>query len=389
MKQNTFLFFIISAFLFLSCSHGDSDIHNHTGNSGNQSDNTAGHLAGGPENEHQAVHYPEEIRLDTVRTGSFAEILKTSGVLIAGNGNLVHITARSSGIVDFTTFPAYPGMKVSKGQILFLISGGGLADDNPITKIEHLKSDLERAKANYERAQKLLPEKIITQEHFLSMKNEYEKIETEYSNLIRNFRENNAVAVAPEDGYIRDIYITAGQKISSGQLLASVQKTDGMVLKVLLPPDKAAKASSVSEAWFRLASFGKLYKTEELNGKIISAGKSTGENSYFLPLFFSIDYLPEVPEGTFAEVYLRGREIPDAITIPNSAVMEEFGRYYVYVKDEDGDFIKRYIIRGGDDGERTIVTEGLLGDEVIISEGGWQVKLSQMAGTVPAHVHNH
>ncbi|MGQ9620160.1 MAG: efflux RND transporter periplasmic adaptor subunit [Bacteroidales bacterium] len=400
MKNHIILIFITSVFLFFSCSRGlnhtrdhETNIHSHEAGAANQSVASSGEEIQFNESDknRETLHsevYSAGIRLDTVRTGTFAEIIKTGGVLMAGNENLVLITAKSSGIIMFTNPILYPGMKVARSQILFIVSGGNLADSNPAVRLVQIKSDLDRAEANYARAQKLLPEKIITQEHFLAVKNEYEKILAEYENLSLSSGGNGIFLVSPADGYIRDIFVKEGQKIISGETVASVRTTGRMVLKALLPPGKMNKAASVRSAWFIVAGSDQVYKTEELNGKTISYSKSTGNDSYYLPLFFSIDFLPDVPEEIFAEVFLRGDELKGVISVPDEAIMEEFGKYYVFVKDGHGDFFKRYIKKGGTDGERTLISEGLTAGEVFVSEGTYQVKLQQMSGSVPAHVHH-
>lgn len=100
-----------------------------------------------------------------------------------------------------------------------------------------------------------------------------------------------------------------------------------------------------------------------------------------------MDYVPELIEGTFAEVYLIGKEIPDAIAVPNTAIMEEYGKYYVFQLHEDGDFVKRYVTTGFNNGEYTQILTGLEGNETIVATGTYQVKLSQMSTTAPAHNH--
>jgi len=376
MKKYPVFILIVLSSIFSSCSRNTEKGHN---------DEATLHNHETMEEHHSAL----SIGLDTVRICSFSQVIKTGGVILAGNGNIIIITAKTSGVIKFARPSVYPGMKVTKGQVLFYVSGGNLTEENSLVKLEQLRSDLERALANFERAQKLIPEKIITQEHYLAAKNEYEKLLAEYNNISMVFSENEALAVSGTDGYIRDVFVSEGQKINAGAAIASVQTTGGMVLKVLLLPDRMNMASSVRSAWFRVAGYEKLFKTEELNGKIISSGRSTGEDSFYLPLFFSINFLPDVPEGSFAEVYLRGEEIRDVITVPSESIMEEFGKLYVFVKEEDGDFTKRYIRAGGDDGERTLITSGLSEGEVFVSEEAYQVKLQQMSGNIPAHVHNH
>ena len=96
-----------------------------------------------------------------------------------------------------------------------------------------------------------------------------------------------------------------------------------------------------------------------MNGQKIAFGKSTGWRHLFVPVYFSIDYDPGLIEGSFAEVFLTGETTEDLIVVPNSAMMEEFGKLYVFVAHEDGDFVKRYITTGYSDGENTVVPDGL------------------------------
>ncbi len=120
-----------------------------------------------------------------------------------------------------------------------------------------------------------------------------------------------------------------------------------------------------------------------MNGRKISHGKSTGENSFYIPVYFRMDYDPELIEGTFAEVFLIGKKLNDAIVVPNEALMEEFGKLYVFVADDDGDFIKRYIKAGYSDGEKTMILSGLSENEKIVATGAYRIKLSQMATSAP------
>lgn len=372
------LLLIVTLFIPYSCNHttGDGHLHESSASGGNED---AIHDEGGENG----------IVTDTVKRGRFHSVFKTGGILMAGNENIILITAKSAGIIRFSKPAVYPGTNVKKGQILFVISGGSLTEDNPGLRVEQLRSDLARAKENYERAQKLLPDRIITRENYLAARNEYEKLQLEYENISRTLSDNEVLSVAPADGFIREIFIRDGQKVGTGETVASILTPGSMVLKALVPPDKLNIISSVRGAWFRVPGSEMLYKTGELNGRVISYGKSTGESTLQIPLLFAINYIPEVPEGSYAEVYLLGEETDGVISVPDSAIMEEFGRYYVFIRDEDGDFLKRYIRKGPGDGERTLVTEGLAEGDIFVSGGAYQVKLKQMQGSVPAHVHNH
>ncbi|HUX57218.1 MAG TPA: efflux RND transporter periplasmic adaptor subunit [Bacteroidales bacterium] len=323
----------------------------------------------------------------TIKKQPFAFVVKTGGRIMVDSKDIIVITAKSSGIVKFIDHFLFPGVKISRGQQLFTISGKQLAGDNTELRFSQIKADLDQATANYERAKIMISEKIITEEHFLSLKNVYEKAMNEFNNLSGTFGKNGMSITSSENGYIREIFITEGQMVRSGQQLASIVIEHNLVLKADMSPEYMEQLPTIEKANFKVGYSNHLFKTEEMDGKKISYGKSTGENSFYIPVYFRMNYNPILIEGTFAEVYLIGKEIKDAIIVPNRALLEEYGKLYVYVEDFDGDFLKRYITPGFSNGEYTQVLSGLSENEIIVDTGAYKVKLSQMSTSAPAHNH--
>lgn len=323
----------------------------------------------------------------TIKKQAFSVIVKTGGRIMVDSKDIEIITAKSSGIVKFIDHFLFPGVRINRDQPLFTISGDRLADDNSELNYIQAKADLEMATLNYERAKKMITERIITEEHYLELKNVYEKALNEFNNLNAAFGKDGNSISSPDNGYIREVYITEGQKVTSGQSLASIVIEHNIVLKADISPDYLDMLPYIENANFKVGYSNHIYKTKDMGGKKISYGKSTGGNSFYIPVYFRMKYIPELIEGTFAEVYLVGQEIPDAIVVPNSALLEEFGKYYVYVEDFDGDFIKRYVSTSFSNGEETLITAGLAEDETIVATGAYQVKLSQMTTSAPAHNH--
>lgn len=335
------------------------------------------------------THEEADHTIITVTRQPFHNIIRTSGRIIADNRDIKIITASSSGIVRFSNNSFFPGVKVSSGQQLFSISGGQLAEDNIEVRFKQLSSDLAKAEADFERASKLIADRIITQEHYLTIKNEFEKISEDYNNLKQNLGKSGTVVSSPVNGYVREVFITEGEKVSAGQPLASVISGERLVLRADLPPGSMSDLKFIEKARFTTGYSQKVFSTEEMNGRKISEGKSTGDNSFYIPVFFSIDNDAELIEGSFADVYLIGHEIPDAIVIPVSSIMEEYGKLYVFVETDEGNFIKRYITTGGNDGTSILVTEGLKEGEKVVATGAYNVKLSLFSNQIPAHSHNH
>ncbi|MBK6819498.1 MAG: hypothetical protein IPG85_07825 [Bacteroidetes bacterium] len=75
--------------------------------------------------------------------------------------------------------------------------------------------------------------------------------------------------------------------------------------------------------------------------------------------------------------------------IPATALIEEQGIFYVYVQTEGESFQKRELKLGANDGIKVQVLSGLEENERVVTKGGYQIKLSQASGTMPAHGHEH
>ena len=382
------LFFVfIAVFAGLSrCSSNPE--HDHDNDLDHDDDHvSSGELSDSLPSDHLMIEDSTGIRISLLRKQPFAFTVRSGGRIIADNKDVVIITAKSSGLVRFSTNYLYPGVNVSGGQTLFTVSGENLADDNTELRLLQIKADLDKASTNFERAKKLAAENIVTEEHYLSIKNEYEKVRNEFENLSVTSGTGGNIIRGSDKGYIREIYVTEGQKVTAGQPLASIIIGRNLILRADVSPDNLANLPEIESANFKVGYSDRIYKTSELNGKKISYGKSTGENSFYIPVFFRMDHDPGLIEGTFTDVYLIGKEINDALVVPNNALMEEFGKLYVYAADEHDHFIKRYVITGNSDGEKTIIISGLSENERIVTSGAYLVKLSQMSASAPAHNH--
>lgn len=80
-----------------------------------------------------------------------------------------------------------------------------------------------------------------------------------------------------------------------------------------------------------------MYELKELSGKLLSFGKTSGDNSFYVPVTFEFDNKGEVIPGSFVEVYLLSSELENVISLPRTALTEEQGIFFVYLQlDEEG-----------------------------------------------------
>lgn len=394
-----YLIFLLSAIYLTaatSCkTEADSHDHQHPGQDENthvhqhpDHDETVNNHQHTEQAEHE-THSDGDHTIMKVEKQKFRFMHKTSGQIITDKKDEIIITATGNGIVRFINHSLLPGVEISSGQHLFGIFGENLTEGNTSINYINVQAEFETAKSNYSRAKKLIGDKLITSEHFLSVKKEFIKAEALYNVYKQNLNTGGSVVSAPYDCYIKDIYVAEGQKVEPGDKLASVIIENRLILKADVAPSDLDILKLVEEASFITSYSTKIYSTGEMNGSKISFGKSTGKNSFYIPVYFRIDYDPELIPGTFAEVWLLGPETNELITIPNSAIMEEYGKYYLFIEKVSGEFEKRYIIPGRSDGEVTEILKGLHAGEDIVATGAYQVKMSMMTSIPNTHDHNH
>ena len=316
------------------------------------------------------------------------DVIRATGEILSAPGDEVTIAAKSNGIVKFVGNNNVTGSAIRSGQTMFTVTGGEIAFENVDAAKQTARAELVTAKSEFERASELIKDKLITQADFQNAKLRYEQAQITLNNLGRNYSGGKSVS-SPINGFIKNIMVSEGQYVSAGQPLATITKNQRIILKADVSLKDADKISSIQEANFTIIQNKQSYNTKELNGKLLAIGKTTAGNSPFIPVHFQIDGKPGMLPGSFAEVFLKTIPINDVLVIPVSALVEEQGTFYVYVQTEGESFQKRELKLGANDGQKVQVLSGVAEGERVVTKGGYQIKLSQASGVLPAHGHEH
>lgn len=326
---------------------------------------------------------------EPVRRTNFREILKTSGQVLPAPGDETVITATSGGAVLFASNKTIVGSKLNVGDHLFTITGGSLAQGNPDVYYKETKAKYELAKAEYERAEILVKDKIISERDFLKTKLEYDNMQSSFQAVSKNYSTSGQKVTTNSNGFLKNLFVSEGQYVEPGMPLALVSKNKKIVLQANVSQKYFQKLPSISAANFIIVSEETVFNTEEMNGKVISFGKSTAENNSYIPISFEIDNIGNIIPGSVAEVYLKSSQIPDALVIPSSALMEELGNFFVFVQTGGETFEKREIKLGGNNGKYVQVLSGVKEGERVVTKGAYAIKLASASGAIPAHGHSH
>ena len=331
----------------------------------------------------QAAKTTFEVR--EIQPASFNQVVKTTGQILAAPGDEAVIVATSNGVVSFTSNKLTEGTKVQKGQSLFQISSKNIAEGDYYTKV---KATYEAAKASYDRAESLVKDKIISQKEFENTKLEFENAKTAYDAVSNNKTAKGVSVNAPINGHVKNILVKEGEYITVGLPLATVSQNQRLVLRAEVSQRYYNAMQSIKSANFKTPYDNKVYSLEDLNGRLLSFGKTSNENLFFIPVSFEFDNKGEVIPGSFVEVYLISAPIENTLSIPVSALTNEMGTHYVYVQIDEEGYRKQEVALGANNGKEVQIIKGLHPGDRVVTQGAYQVKMASASGAIP-HGHSH
>jgi RND family efflux transporter MFP subunit len=277
------------------------------------------------------------------------------------------------------------GQEVRNGQTLFSVSGSEMADNNLSVKISEAQNNYERAKADYVRMEELSEDKIVSEKDLLAAKNSFENAKVVYENLKHNFNATGQAVTSPMSGYVKQLFVKNGAFVEAGQPLIIVSQNKTLVLTAQVPQRYAGMLNSVQSANIRTLNDNQPCTLEALNGKILSVGKAANSDNFLIPVTLQINNTGNFIPGSFVEVYLKTITSQLAMSVPNSALLEEQGVFFVWVQVTPELFEKREVQIGKTDGINTEITRGIAAAERIVTHGAMMVKLAQATGGLDAH----
>lgn len=326
------------------------------------------------------------VEVNTVEPGTFHQVIKTSGQVLAAQGDESVAVATVAGVVSFRNKNVVEGMQVGKGSPLLTLSSQNMAEGDPVQKA---RIAYEVSKKEYERMKALVASKIVSEKEFAQAKQAYENARISYEAVARNHTPQGQTVTAPIGGYVKSLLVKEGDYVSVGQPLVSITQNRRLFLRADVSEKYYNALSSVASANFSTPYNNKVYSLTDLNGRLLSYGKASGEGSYYIPVTFEFDNKGEVVPGSFVEIYLLTKPMEGVISVPRSALTEEQGSFFVYLQIDEECYRKQLVTLGADDGERVQVLTGLHAGDRLVTKGAYQVKLAGATNAIPAHSHEH
>ena len=320
-----------------------------------------------------------------IQLGTFRQVIRTSGEVLAAQGDEATVVATTAGIVSFPT-SMVEGKSVGKGSNLMVVSARNLAEGEPA---ERARIAYEAAKDEYDRAQKLVDSGIVSKKEFATIKETYENARLGYEALVSQAGKTGQRILAPISGYVKTCLVKEGDYVTVGQPLMTLTQNRRLFLRAEVSERYYKYLSGVVSANFKTPYDDRVYALDELHGRVLSYGKSTDDSLFYLPITFEFDNRVDVVPGSYVEIYLLSGEMKDVMVLPKTAITEEQGVNFVYLQVDAEGYKKQEVKLGADNGREVQVLSGVHAGDKVVVEGAYHVKLASASNAIPAHTHEH
>lgn len=324
------------------------------------------------------------ITVGTVALQEFSEVIRTSGQIVPATGDEMTVVAKTEGIVNLGNLAE--GSAVGRGARIASISSKELGTGDRLAKA---RIAYETAKKEYDRDLQLREDNIVSESHLDQSRLAYEMAKTEYGALSSGGASAGGVVVtSPLAGFVKNLLVKSGDYVETGTPIATVSQNRRLQLKADVSEKHYGDIIRIADASFKTSCSDKIHGIKDLGGKLVSYGKAS-EGDFYIPVTFEFDNRGDILSGSYAEVFLKTAATRQTIAIPLSAVVEDQGVYYVFVRQEPDSFIRKEVALGQSDGDRVLVKSGLAEGDIIVITGAVRVRLASVTAVPAGHNHNH
>lgn len=349
--------------------------------------------AGTPDRDDNLITFTREeawkmdFRTEAVALSHMPFVIRTTGHLLTHPEMETVVPATTTGVLTFSARGIMTGRSVVRGEVLAMVSGAAMSQDNLEMRILDARAVFEKARRDYERVRTLHADSIVAERDLLEARLALDRARNVLTGLERDVSDGRKNLRAPQAGYVKRIIVENGAFVREGDPVLVIARNDCILLKAEVYQQDYARIASIKGARFRTAT-GELINIATLGGRLVSRGMSVDATAYSVPVYFELRGAQLVP-GEFVDVFLELADTRETIAIPASALSEDLGSYYVYVQRGGESFEKREVHIEPGDGHRVAVLDGLGVGERIVTRGVHAVRLAGSASTVDAHAHAH
>ena len=332
------------------------------------------------------------------RRMELASSFVTIGELVPVSNAEATVSAPVSGIISHSRPLPFIGKRVSKGEVVAVLEPP-VSQEGSIGELTagyaEAKNRVTLAQKEYDRAKRLHQAKIAplkrVEEAELSLSSAraaLEPLQRALEGLRGDSGNGKMVVRAPVSGTVVEVAGANGKGVQAGEPIVRIINTAKVWLKASLPASEAGKASQAAGATFTVTGL----EGEFRPSRLVTVNDMLDPQTRTLPVIF------EVPNpggtlkiGMFADVSIRTGAAKDALAVPADALVEDEGRWFLFIQTAGEWFERREVKVGAKDRGHVQVIEGLEDHERVVVKGAYYVKLAATAGKAadPHAGHGH
>lgn len=236
-------------------------------------------------------------------------------------------------------------------------------DELPKSNLNSAEASYEKAQKDWERAQELHKEQVISDSELESARSTMQSAEANYISAKRNY--NNSYITAPISGVITDRPINLGAYVSTGTTVATLLDKSVFKVKVNVGEQEAFKL----KAGDPVAVETDVYPGILFNGRIKSISDQS-DAAHTFPVEITLPDSEKYPlkSGIFGTVHFQLETLKNVLTIPREALVGSIKNPQVYIF-ENGKVRLRGIVVGSEINTKLVVTQGLNANDQVVTSG--------------------
>lgn len=312
--------------------------------------------------------------------------LSASGELVAAADGEATVSAPLSGVLSVVKPVPYLGKRVAKGELIALIEPPVRPDGGAgqlVAAHAEAKNRLTLARQEHERAQRLFEAKIAPRKRVEEAAAALDNAKAALTPLekaaamISGDSAGRLAVRAPVSGTVVELFSGSGKGIEAGQPIVRIVNTGTLWLKTNLPAIEAGKLPRQPTARFTVAGQEGQFKT----GRLISVGDMLDPQSRTLPVLFSVaNPDARLKVGMFATVAVSTGTSTKALVLPKEALVEDEGRYFVFVQASGERFARREVQIGVSEDNLVQILTGVEPHARVVVKGSYYLKQAAISG---------
>ncbi len=326
-------------------------------------------------------------------------VLTVSGELAADPTAEVVMSAPLAGMIAFDRPIAHLGQRVVKGEeichIETPISQEGGADQlaaqvaEARNKVLLAQKELDRSKRLVEG--KAAPRKRLEEAEIMLKiaQSNLAPLNKALSRIQSGAACGHLILKAPIAGTVVEVSALNGAYMQAGQPLLKIVNTSKLWLKANVPVAETTHSEHLSSAYFTISGSNQEFKPTRL----ITVNDMVDATTRTVQTIFEVDNADaKLKIGMFASIFLQNGLDSSylALAVPNSAIHEDEGKYFVYVQAGGETFERREVTIGNKTLGLTAVKDGIAVTDRVVAKGGYYIKqASQGSKTPEGHGHEH